>query len=816
MNRHAHDYQSALNPEAISRVRKERYLLSMSEDDFRDKAVRPVFLFKGFSDGRELCGPTEEGKDTLFVETNKLGMRQVWVVQTKKGNLDLSSKVKQNVIIATTQLKTALQTKVTFLETKEKIFPNYVLLCASGKINDAARSCICTDINDPRIVFMDKESIIPLIDKFYPEFWLGIDADRFPYLRRLRDFLLKFSDTITLSEMETSKNTITPITDDMYVQLYLHRLTTKTIKYKGKPYTEPKVEQFPAQAVLTRRENLIHIVGEAGTGKTTALRRFAYSICEKSLSDASITIIPVIVKCADIASSDKSLLELAVNLTQQFTLSNKPSFSDKDLNEGNVLFFIDALDEVPKSNWSNVVSKILDFHDRQPACKIILTSRNYASINSLPELVSFTKFTLTPIDLGQARKLVEHLSRGRSLPASQTNEMLRQLHQVHGLELNPLLVTVFVATSDYSRRDIPANITELFKKFTEMMLGRWDQKKGLSQQYQDVVKDFLLKKLAFFMHTNNLSSIQLEVCRNIFKNELEIRGHACDLDTLFEEIVHRSGLFRFEDDQIIFRHALLQEFFAGRGIPSIQFLAAVVAEEQWKHSLVFYFGEHPDAYNDLLILIEGMAQYEGVKLYKAAVTIGLAIQACYLAKVSEKTSSMEAVIASLAKAQDGFVSELTRQNPALPLSAFLSYYIFARDSVACEQIKTQIETSARELLEKNDAESELKAFWNIVSLLESGSLAQAEILIKSFKPKDLKLLMALHLGCFLIEKLRITSQDEARIAGRICEFLSPKTSVLRESVMKEMKSILIEARKGKLHALPMGDVSSEQKQPKKN
>jgi hypothetical protein len=218
----------------------------------------------------------------------------------------------------------------------------------------------------------------------------------------------------------------------------------------------------------------------------------------------------------------------------------------------------------------------------------------------------------------------------------------------------------------------------------------------------------------------------------------------------------------------------------------------------------------------LLILIEGMAQYEGVKLYKAAVTIGLAIQACYLAKVSEKTSSMEAVIASLAKAQDGFVSELTRQNPALPLSAFLSYYIFARDSVACEQIKTQIETSARELLEKNDAESELKAFWNIVSLLESGSLAQAEILIKSFKPKDLKLLMALHLGCFLIEKLRITSQDEARIAGRICEFLSPKTSVLRESVMKEMKSILIEARKGKLHALPMGDVSSEQKQPKKN
>ena len=60
--------------------------------------------------------------------------------------------------------------------------------------------------------------------------------------------------------------------------------------------------------------------------------------------------------------------------------------------------------------------------------------------------------------------------------------------------MNRLLVTVFVATTDYSRKDIPANITELFKKYTEMMLGRWDASKGLAQQYQAPLKDFVLPK----------------------------------------------------------------------------------------------------------------------------------------------------------------------------------------------------------------------------------------------------------------------------------------------------------------------------------
>lgn len=418
-------HHNFLHPSSISRVKKERFLRTLSENDFRDKVVRPLFLRRGFKDGRETCGIHEEGKDTLFVDENKLGMKQIWVVQTKVGNLNLSGQYNQNTIMASTQLKTALETKIIFLATKERIHPTYAVLCASGKINDRARNYICDTIKDPRIIFMDIDNIIPLIDEHYPEFWWGIDADRFPYLRKLRDSLLASSDTIALSELEIDLNIAAPITDDMYVSLFLHRLTTKRIKFKGQIYLEPQLEQLPIQTVLGRKEKLIQVIGEAGTGKTTALRRIAFTIAEKALTNTEISMIPVILRSRDISTSDIPLLELITATTLSYVASSKPCFTQEDLMDGNLLILVDALDEVHNLKIKSVVQRLLDFHKEFPNCKIILTSRNYSSITNITELNNFARFYISPINLNQAQKLLERLSRGTSLPVQHANEILR-------------------------------------------------------------------------------------------------------------------------------------------------------------------------------------------------------------------------------------------------------------------------------------------------------------------------------------------------------------------------------------------------------
>ncbi len=72
-----------LKAETISRFKKERFLLSMSEDKFRDEVVRPLFLRQGLKDGRDLCGPFEKGKDAVFVAEDQLGMKDVWTAPLK-------------------------------------------------------------------------------------------------------------------------------------------------------------------------------------------------------------------------------------------------------------------------------------------------------------------------------------------------------------------------------------------------------------------------------------------------------------------------------------------------------------------------------------------------------------------------------------------------------------------------------------------------------------------------------------------------------------------------------------------------------------
>ena len=133
---------------------------SLSEDEFRDKIFRPLLIAKGLVHGRDTCGTDEEGKDCYFWQDDPIRGRVLIAVQTKKGNVNLSSSASSNLINAITQLRTALEADVFDSSTKQKHKPAYVILAASGGINSAARRHIVDQINDTRIVFKDADDII--------------------------------------------------------------------------------------------------------------------------------------------------------------------------------------------------------------------------------------------------------------------------------------------------------------------------------------------------------------------------------------------------------------------------------------------------------------------------------------------------------------------------------------------------------------------------------------------------------------------------------------------------------------------------------
>jgi hypothetical protein len=791
---------------AISRFRKERYLLTFSEDAFRDEVVRPLLLPTGFQDGRDYCGPNECGKDSIFICRDPLGVVDIYAVQTKKGKLNLTRKISENVVEASTQLKTALSTPVILLKNREKKLPTKAILCTSGKTNDTARQYIQSQVNNPGLVFIDSDELIPMIDNVMPEFWFKIDSDAIPYLKALKNMIENREQLFTRTELMSSDLVPVASSEKSFVPLSLYRLITKLRKAHGKIEREPSFEQLPITSIITKSHRLVLILGSAGSGKTTAMLRLAYTLTERSLNTTeNVDLrIPIFLRAQDVSENlNLSLLELSHQRTTELSKYHKPAFTDSDLMSGRVSIMVDALDEVPdRRAQETIIEKVTEFNSLYPGCQVIVTSREFSVIEEIGQLKGFIEYRISPINYKQAQSIIVRLQKGQSLPVEKSSELLRRLQDVHGMELNPLLVTVFAASTDYSRADIPANITELFKKFTEMMLGRWDSTKGMALQYQAPLKDFILQKIAFEMHRRRVTKIPMREFEGMALRELEIRGYKAKADILVDEILFRSSLFRVIGDTVEFRHLMLQEFFAGRGITSIEVLGNLIYDTWWRRAIVFYFGENPANGDAFKVITDAIPTKTPPEIFNALVTLGLAIQACYLVKVDKKLPVFEWLIANLADIQDVYEKEFVAY-AKFPLHAFLNYYILARDSVALNNLKDYLQDVLREL--KKDATErhrlELRIFWVIVGLIEIGEVELAETLLKDFHPADTRLLLGIHLGCFLLQHTRVSTKKESDSANRICEHVAKSISELRNKLIAEFRSELLELRKDSIKAL---------------
>jgi hypothetical protein len=134
------------------------------------------------------------------------------------------------------------------------------------------------------------------------------------------------------------------------------------------------------------------------------------------------------------------------------------------------------------------------------------------------------------------------------------------------------------------------------------------------------------------------------------------------------------------------------------------------------------------------------------------------------------------------------------------------YYLYGRDAVAAKAIGDVADAVLREepTSEEGKERNEAELFWCIAGLIESHQLEKAEALLRTFIPKDFRLLMALNMGAFCVERLHVTSADEKKIASRITSRLGPMVQFMRADVMRELKGLLLEVRKGSVMVLDDG------------
>jgi hypothetical protein len=74
--------------------------------------------------------------------------------------------------------------------------------------------------------------------------------------------------------------------------------------------------------------------------------------------------------------------------------------------------------------------------------------------------------------------------------------------------LTSILLAILFKEDKIDPKDLPRNVTELYEKFMDLFLDKWDKERGVSQQYKLKERLFVLKEIAGKMHFNN--SIEIE------------------------------------------------------------------------------------------------------------------------------------------------------------------------------------------------------------------------------------------------------------------------------------------------------------------
>jgi hypothetical protein len=780
-----------LHARSISLQKKRRLISSLSEDDFRDLVIRPLFKRMGYTDARELCGPDEAGKDAIFLSENPMGVKQVTAVQTKKGPLSLGREASVNLIAALTQLRTVLKLQVALPELKMSLEPHQVCLCASGNISERAREHLQRDLgHDSRLMFFDGDKVIDLVDKYYPEYWLSINATVDKYLRQIQGSLA----TTGGSDAGFIPAPVTAVDDARFVELSVFRVNTIPKTHRGKVTLSEKVErhQITELARQPSSTTLLAVVGEAGSGKTTALRRIAYDLARDGLRQEQPSRIPILVRAVDvIASTGPSLIDRILDYfkTASINATDVP-FGTKDLSEGRVVILIDGLDEIGESSeQSALLGMCVDFNSQFPETLVIISSRNYKTIRELPEFEVFREYQLRSFTLAQSLKLLEKLQKYVAKKIDvQSREVMRRLVDVHGMSLNPLLVSIFAVTADDSKLDVPINITELFRKFTEIMLERWDKDKGFTKQYQYPLKDQLLREIAFYMHSKRETSIKRAEFEAFIKKYLVDRDLAPDADQLIDEIVERSGILRHLGDRLEFRHHTLQEFFAGRAIRGEAFVASVIGDEWWRQAIVFYFGDRANDVSGLTAAVGHLPMLPAAEQFTAGTALGLSLQACFLIPTSEKVPIFWSVVEALADSREA-VSQRMDGLGGRPYLAAMGYSYLGRHAVALNALPSMIDE-----LPGFDDMSGAAEFWIIVGLLETRNFELAEKYVRKFRPTDNSLSLALDVECVILQNVMLTKPSDKKAVDRIREQIGKRIGSARKEAAKELQDFLADLR----------------------
>jgi energy-coupling factor transporter ATP-binding protein EcfA2 len=368
------------------------------------------------------------------------------------------------------------------------------------------------------------------------------------------------------------------------------------------------------------------ILGAPGSGKTTLLEHIALIYArgkQHQQHPKAPKLIPVILYLREVqyAIAVERPPDLDGLIEQQPMIADlkpAPGWFKEQLEAGRCLVMLDGLDEVGDLDRRRQIGRWVDRQMRRfGESAFLMTSRPFGYRST--QLESLTILEVKPFSLAQMTQFVQNwylqtetLRRlGQSDPGVkqsaqiQANDLIKRIENspaIAAMALNPLLLTM-IATVHCYRGALPGRRVELYGEICDVLLGRRQDAKGLtddlSAQLSVEQKKAVLQTLAFKLTNRRVREFkQPEAVGLIRKRLLSVAGETMTPEAFLTLSETQTGLIVERRPGVYeFAHKSFQEYLTALQVKAIsrEFVLTQNIDNDWWEEVIRLYAAQNDA-----------------------------------------------------------------------------------------------------------------------------------------------------------------------------------------------------------------------------
>ncbi len=398
------------------------------------------------------------------------------------------------------------------------------------------------------------------------------------------------------------------------------------------------------QEALATHRRLV-ILGDPGCGKTTLMRYLVLNYARDRAESTDLVkqrlgldepgYLPVLLPLRSLGAYLKKnfpqddgtdghavMLRFLLEHLRAERIGLEAGFFDQDLQEGKVVILLDGMDEAGDAELRRRVARMIEtFACTYPGCRVVVTSRivGYSGPARLGE--DFTTTTVRDFTLQDVERFLQQWHRlttlGMSGPGessenyaveqtSQLMDAIRKNLRLRELAINPLMLTV-IALVHRERVKLPDRRAELYAEAADVLLGKWDEAKGVQEiavlpdrPFELADKRQLLQRLALHMHEAQQKEIAAEDLRRWLAERFaellpDRQGVRRAVERFISVIQERTGLLvEAGPEAYRFSHLTFQEYLAAVEAAErddyMDYTLQHLAEPFWRETILLIAG----------------------------------------------------------------------------------------------------------------------------------------------------------------------------------------------------------------------------------